>query len=154
MNKPKNKHTDFMTKYLILGMLFLGFSIGVFAQETVEVTGIVTDANNEPLPGVSVYVVDVPGLGTITDGDGNYRIKMPAYKELTFSYIGFEKVNVLIPPIKDDPNINKATPKLAPELIPSTNGPANGFLNNVCINNPLIDNPEPTKTAVIAFGIL
>ncbi len=85
-----------MTKYLILGMLFLGFSIGAFAQETVEVTGVVTDANNEPLPGVSVYVIDVPGLGTITDGDGKYTIKMPAYKELTFSYIGFEKVNVLI----------------------------------------------------------
>nr|MBD3622305.1 SusC/RagA family TonB-linked outer membrane protein [Sunxiuqinia sp.] len=92
-----------MTKYLILGMLFLGFSIGVFAQETVEVTGVVTDANNETLPGVSVYVIDVPGLGTITDGDGKYKIKMPAYKELTFSYIGFEKVGVLI---KEQRNVN------------------------------------------------
>ncbi len=92
-----------MTKYLILGMLFLGFSFGVFAQETIEVTGVVNDANNQPLPGVSVYVVDVPGLGTITDGDGNYKIKMPAYKELTFSYIGFEKVNVLI---KEQRNVN------------------------------------------------
>lgn len=56
------------------------------------------------------------------------------------------------PPKKLDPKINKATPKLAPEEIPSTKGPANGFLKSVCINNPLIDNPEPTKMAVIAFG--
>jgi hypothetical protein len=58
------------------------------------------------------------------------------------------------PPKIDDPKINNATPKLAPEEIPKTNGPANGFLNKVCINKPLIDNPDPTKTAVIALGIL
>lgn len=58
------------------------------------------------------------------------------------------------PPKTEDPKINKATPKLAPEEIPKTKGPASGFLNKVCINKPLIDNPEPTKMAVIAFGIL
>lgn len=56
------------------------------------------------------------------------------------------------PPKRVDPKINKATPKLAPEEIPKTKGPANGFLNKVCINKPAIDNPEPTKMAVIAFG--
>ena len=50
--------------------------------------------------------------------------------------------------------IKIATPKLAPELIPKTYGPARGFLNNVCINNPLIESPEPTIIAVIAFGNL
>ncbi len=58
------------------------------------------------------------------------------------------------PPNTDEPRINIATPKLAPEEIPRTKGPARGFLNKVCINKPLIDSPEPTKTAVIAFGIL
>ena len=62
------------------------------------------------------------------------------------------KKNVL--PNKEAPNINKATPKLAPEEIPKTKGPANGFLKSVCINNPEIAKPEPTKTAVIAFGNL
>lgn len=60
----------------------------------------------------------------------------------------------IAPPNKLEPKINKATPKLAPDEIPKTKGPANGFLNNVCINNPEIDNPEPTKIAVIAFGSL
>jgi len=57
-------------------------------------------------------------------------------------------------PKKEEPKISNATPKLAPEEIPNTNGPANGFLNNVCISKPLIDNPEPTKIAVIALGNL
>ena len=54
----------------------------------------------------------------------------------------------------ETPKTNRATPKLAPELIPNTNGPANGFLNKVCINKPQIDNPEPTNTAVMALGSL
>jgi len=55
------------------------------------------------------------------------------------------------PPNKPEPNIIKATPKLAPEVIPKTKGPANGFLNKVCINKPEIPKPEPTKIAVSAF---
>ena len=58
------------------------------------------------------------------------------------------------PPKIDEPKINNATPKLAPDEIPKTKGPANGFLKSVCINKPHIDKPEPTKTAVIAFGNL
>ncbi len=58
------------------------------------------------------------------------------------------------PPKTDEPKIKSATPKLAPEEIPNTNGPAKGFLNNVCINKPLIDKPDPTKIAVIALGNL
>ena len=58
------------------------------------------------------------------------------------------------PPNAEDPKIKNATPKLAPDEIPNTKGPAKGFLNKVCINNPQIDKPEPTKIAVIAFGNL
>ena len=58
------------------------------------------------------------------------------------------------PPKIDAPIIIKATPKLAPEVIPRTNGPANGFLKSVCISNPEIPKPEPTKMAVKAFGSL
>ena len=58
------------------------------------------------------------------------------------------------PPKIDEPKISNATPKLAPDEIPKTKGPANGFLKSVCINKPQIDKPEPTKTAVIAFGNL
>ncbi len=48
--------------------------------------------------------------------------------------------------------MTKATPKLEPELNPKTYGPASGFLNKVCIINPEIDKPIPTKTAVNALG--
>lgn len=58
------------------------------------------------------------------------------------------------PPKIEDPKIKIATPKLAPEEMPKTKGPAKGFLNRVCINKPQTDKPEPTKIAVIALGTL
>ena len=58
------------------------------------------------------------------------------------------------PPKTEEPKIKRATPKLAPDEIPKTNGPASGFLNKVCMSNPQIERPEPTKMAVIAFGNL
>ena len=58
------------------------------------------------------------------------------------------------PPRLPDNKTTKATPILAPELIPNTEGPANGFLKTVCICNPLTDNPAPATNAVTAWGIL
>ena len=58
------------------------------------------------------------------------------------------------PPKREAPNKRKATPRLAPELIPKTKGPAKGFLKRVCINKPLMPKPDPTRMAVMAFGIL
>lgn len=57
-------------------------------------------------------------------------------------------------PKKLEVKMTRATPKLEPELNPKTYGPANGFRNKVCINKPEIDNPIPTKIAVIALGNL
>ena len=51
-------------------------------------------------------------------------------------------------------NIPKATPNVEPEEIPKTDGPANGFLNKVCINNPDKAIPAPHKIAVIVLGAL
>lgn len=85
-----------MKKFLITYMLLLGFSLSVFAQETVEVTGTVTDANNEPMIGVTVSVANFPGLGAITDVDGKYKIKMQPYNRLDFTFIGYTKVEVLV----------------------------------------------------------
>lgn len=72
--------------------------------------------------------------------------------DATAKAISLKTENVKIPEKREDPIINKAAPKLAPELMPNTNGPAKGFLNKVCINNPLKESPAPTKIAVKAFG--
>jgi len=85
-----------MKKILITFILLLGCTVGVWAQEMIVVTGVVTDTNKEPLVGVNITVSDAPGLGAITDINGKYKIKMEAYHRLLFSYIGFDKVTVLV----------------------------------------------------------
>lgn len=85
-----------MKKILILFVLLLSGTLGAWAQETIVVTGMVTDANKEPLIGVNITVRDVPGLGAITDINGKYKIKMETYHRLIYSYIGYDKVEVLI----------------------------------------------------------
>ncbi|WP_444107002.1 SusC/RagA family TonB-linked outer membrane protein [Bacteroides sp.] len=84
-----------MRHFLITCILLLSCSMSTWAQNIV-VTGVVTDAQKEPLIGVNVAVKDVPGLGAITDINGKYKISIEPYQRLIFSYVGFDKVEVLI----------------------------------------------------------
>ena len=84
-----------MKHFLITCILLLSCSMSVWAQNIV-VTGVVTDAQKEPLIGVNVAVKDAPGLGAITDINGKYKISIEPYQRLIFSYVGFDKVEVLI----------------------------------------------------------
>lgn len=79
-----------------IGIFFLFFSINAIAQKQITIKGTVTDSNNEPLIGVNITIKDQPGFGSITDIDGHYTIKAPQYSTLIFSYIGFDKQEILI----------------------------------------------------------
>jgi TonB-linked SusC/RagA family outer membrane protein len=90
-----------MNKFLycaIVWMLLPGMFIGVYAQQrqTVEITGVVVDENNEPLEGTNISVKDVPGLGTTASSEGKYTIKIEKYQTLIFSYVGFDTYEELI----------------------------------------------------------
>lgn len=72
--------------YLLGVILLLG--VQAYAQ-TRTITGKVTDANDgSPLPGVNISLGR--GIGTKTEANGNYSLKVPAGKHtLTFSFIGY-----------------------------------------------------------------
>ena len=66
------------------------------AQQQVEVTGTVTDAQTgDPLPGVNI-VIQGTTRGTTTDMDGNYSIEAPEDATLVFSFVGYQEVTVNI----------------------------------------------------------
>ena len=93
-----------MKKYIFNLLLLFCCTCSVYAQNSsvevqtnrIEVEGLVTDESKEPLIGVNVIIKDIPGLGAITDIDGKFKIKMETYHRLVFSFIGFEKQEVLI----------------------------------------------------------
>lgn len=73
-------------RYLLSVMLALA-SCGLYAQGLVS--GLVTDSQQEPLPGVTVLVKGA-SAGSITDMDGKYSIQITDPQAiLTFSYVGY-----------------------------------------------------------------
>ncbi|MCC7318071.1 MAG: carboxypeptidase-like regulatory domain-containing protein, partial [Bacteroidales bacterium] len=79
-----------MIKKISLLLLFLAVAFGVFAQN-ITVKGFVYDGDwGEPLLGVNISYG--PGLGTVTDLDGSFSLKLtPGKYTLEVSYVGFEK---------------------------------------------------------------
>ena len=74
---------------LLCSILFCSFTI-VQAQ---TVTGVVKDANNEPIIGASVAVKGTT-TGTLTDTEGSYKISAGTNSVLVFSFIGYTSKEV------------------------------------------------------------
>lgn len=83
-----------MKRYIAIWLLLICSSLGVFADDLITVTGNIRDEFGEPLIGVNITVKNEPGLGTISDVNGNYRIKVESYQILVFSYIGYDKQEI------------------------------------------------------------
>lgn len=64
-----------------------------FTQSKIQVTGVVTSFDGDPLIGVSVLVKDA-GTGTTTDIDGKYSIETEADGTLIFSYLGYVQTDI------------------------------------------------------------
>ena len=82
------------TKRFILSFLLLLAGTMMYAQQ--EITGTVTDALG-PVIGATVMEKGTSN-GTVTDFDGNFRLKVEAGKTLVFSYVGYQTVEL---PAKD-----------------------------------------------------
>lgn len=79
-------------------LLFCFFLASVMASAQVaKVTGVVTASEDgQPLPGVTITVKGMSTIGAMTDANGTFVVKVPVEKNITFTYIGYKEVNVLI----------------------------------------------------------
>ena len=76
-------------------VILLLVNIHLFAQQTFTVSGTVTDANNTPIPGATIIVLNT-NRGTSADFDGNYSIEVSSGESLQFSSIGYASQTVAI----------------------------------------------------------
>ncbi|MDR2804288.1 MAG: TonB-dependent receptor [Dysgonamonadaceae bacterium] len=81
---------------------FIWFSVSLFTKDICAQTvssrtvhGIVTDAQNELLVGVSVEEVST-GNGTVTGLDGQYRLSVAPDAKVRFSYLGYKPVEISV----------------------------------------------------------
>ena len=83
-------------KKLFSVLMFCCFSLTtVFAQQTTEVRGQVTDENKQPLIGVDV-VLEGTSIGVSTNDKGFYELRnVPVGKQtIMFSYLGFQTLKI------------------------------------------------------------
>jgi TonB-linked SusC/RagA family outer membrane protein len=90
----KNKMAGSLRLWVLAFVLLSG--VGAYAQNTIEVKGRVTSLDNsESLPGASVVQKGTTN-GTVTDGDGNYKLSVPADAVLVFSFIGYMEEEIAV----------------------------------------------------------
>ena len=80
-------------KVYFLTMLFF-VSLSALAQ-SYQISGVVTDDDNEPLPAVTVVVKGTTN-GTSSDFDGNYSMEVSQGDVLVFSFVGFDDQEIVM----------------------------------------------------------
>ncbi|HNM23892.1 MAG TPA: carboxypeptidase-like regulatory domain-containing protein, partial [Saprospiraceae bacterium] len=86
------KYKNFQRGLLLFAVFLASLSTAV-AQFTAS--GHVADVNGDALPGATVTVAGLTGLGASADIDGNFRISLPANQaRLTVSYTGYKSVTI------------------------------------------------------------
>jgi TonB-dependent starch-binding outer membrane protein SusC len=84
-----------MNKSLLKKLIFFSLLFASLTSWSQTIKGVITDETNNPLPGVSVYVINTT-LGTTSDLDGKYQLDIPAGKvigdstTIVYSFIGFK----------------------------------------------------------------
>ena len=79
-------------RFVIVMLAVLTLGLQAFVQNAVS--GKVTDAKGEAIPGVSVLIKGTT-TGTMTDLDGSYRLNVRPGATLVFSCVGFQDQEVV-----------------------------------------------------------
>ncbi|MGB7529322.1 SusC/RagA family TonB-linked outer membrane protein [Sphingobacterium cellulitidis] len=89
----KRKHPMFSGGFVAIAVIFLLIlsNLSANAQETITVTGLVTDSLSKPLAGISV---SSDGKETSTDSNGKYVLDVKKDGIIVFSAIGFVQLQI------------------------------------------------------------
>ena len=84
-------------KFRIITLLFLFslFPTMIWAQSLIDVSGTVQENTGEPLVGVTISLED-SSVGTTSDLDGRFKIKVPLGSKLNFTYVGYEPQQITV----------------------------------------------------------
>jgi TonB-linked SusC/RagA family outer membrane protein len=94
--KEKQGKRGMLTLFLIaLFSIQLIFALNVYGQQTVTVSGTVTDALGQPLPGATVLEEGTTN-GTVTNNNGVFTINVPGNATLSISFVGMRTQRVAV----------------------------------------------------------
>lgn len=134
-------------KVVYLNILILVLAARIAAQ-TNSVSGKVTDAGNHPLVGVNIIVTGT-GLGTFTDGTGNYRIGNLSNGDydLKFSAVGYENVvrSIILKGESVILNITMVEKAVQTEQVIVTAGKREQYISDLPVSADVIKSDEFSK---------
>ena len=112
--------------YKIFLIVFcLTFKVSSYAQKLI-VSGIVDDEKGEPMIGVTVYIKDNPGKGTITDLNGHFKLPVNRGDKVEFTYLGYTPYEWLVLKEENDKKISlKPNVKQMDEVVVEAYGTKN-----------------------------
>lgn len=84
----------FFTGSLLLLML-IAIALPSLAQDVTVIGRVTSSSDGTVLPGVNIQLRGTT-RGTTTDGQGNYKISLPANARLVFSFIGYTNQEVAV----------------------------------------------------------
>ena len=91
---------------MIKKFLLILFGILCITNATAQrrISGIVTDMNNEPLPGATIVVKELSTLGAVANVDGHYELRVPDNKDytLTATFVGYSDVSKKVSDKQED----------------------------------------------------
>lgn len=79
----------------IVSLLFMicvaVLSMNAQSDKSITIRGTVVDETNETVPGASIYIKDKPGVGTVSNTDGQFQLKVNKYDVIVVSFLGYKK---------------------------------------------------------------
>jgi TonB-linked SusC/RagA family outer membrane protein len=90
-------------KYLLSWILMLASMVlSAYGQENFQISGKVVDDKDLPIPGATIYLRDKISIGTTTDTQGKFTIKVSRGDMIIFRFVGFKEVEYLATEAKTD----------------------------------------------------
>lgn len=140
-----------MIKSLLTFLLF-SISYVAFAQN-IEIEGIVTNENNQPLSEVTIFVPNT-SFGTISDKNGKYQLRLKADKSQKTIEIHFQYLGYVLKKIKVNPSLGSLqiiNVKLEETTISTDSTTVVGTMQNTDVSETRID-PKNTTMLPSASG--
>ncbi len=108
-----------MKQKIGISILLIIICFSLSAQEkTFTIAGTVYDEAGGALPGATIYIRDNISVGTTSDGDGKFSIKVSQGDVIVFTFVGYDKIEHLALEEKRDLQIRfKATSTELDEVI-------------------------------------
>ena len=95
-------------KYIVLLLMVMLFVPNTAWAQTNKqefvIKGVVED-NLGPVAGASIIAKNQPGVGTVTNLDGEFSIKVGPYDVIQVTFIGYQTVEIPVLSIKDRNNL-------------------------------------------------